>query len=93
MFQEVVEEPATDGDSDHTEREGSLNTKNTCELIVLFFQCYMQYGNELGDKANILMYIHNISCLCVDDVYWYECTLLKLIHSFPESDGMNGTFN
>ena len=50
-FQEVVEEPATDGDSDHTEREGSLNTKNTCELIVLFFQCYMQYGNEPGDKG------------------------------------------
>ena len=55
-FQEVVEEPATDGDSDHTDREGSLNTKNTCELV-LFFQCYMQYGNEPGYKANILMYI------------------------------------
>ena len=36
-FQEVVEEPATDGDSDHTDRERSFNTKNTCELVVLFF--------------------------------------------------------
>ena len=35
-FQEVVEEPATDGDSDHTDREGSVNTKNTRELVVLF---------------------------------------------------------
>ena len=51
-------------------------------------------GMSLGTRvSNILMYIHNISCLCVDGVYWYECTLLKLIHSFPESDGMNGTFN
>ena len=70
-FQEVVEEPATDGDSDHTDREGSLNNKNTCELVVLFFQCYMQYGNEPGDKANILMYTCNKSCLHVDGVYWY----------------------
>ena len=80
-FQEVVEEPATDGDSDHTDREGSVSTKNTCELVVLFFQCYMQYGNEPGDKANILMYIPNISCLHVDGVYWYVCTLLNAL--FP----------
>ena len=35
-FQEVVEEPATDGDSDHTDSEESLNTKNTRELVILF---------------------------------------------------------
>ena len=34
MFQEVVEEPATDGDSDHTDSGATVDSKNTCELAV-----------------------------------------------------------
>ena len=40
MFQEEVEEPATDGDSDHTDSEGSVDSKNTCESVVA--RCYFQ---------------------------------------------------
>ena len=32
-FQEGGEEPATDGDSDHTDSEGSVDSRSTCELI------------------------------------------------------------
>ena len=51
-FQEVVEEPATDGDSDHIDREGRLNTKNICELvaIVLFFNTTCGVGMSLGTR-------------------------------------------
>ena len=49
-FQEVVEEPATDGDSDHTDREGSLNMKNTCELVVLFFNTTFGMGMSLWTR-------------------------------------------
>ena len=81
-FQEVVEEPATDGDSDHTDSEGSVNTKNTCKLVVLFFNTTCSMGMSLGTRlSNILMYIPNISCLHVDGVYWYVCTLLNAL--FP----------
>ena len=46
-FQEVVEEPASNGDSDHTDREGSLNT---CELVVLFFNTTCSMGMSLGTR-------------------------------------------
>jgi hypothetical protein len=36
-FQEVVEEPATDRDSDHTDSEATVDRKNTCELAT---RCY-----------------------------------------------------
>ena len=31
----MVEEPATDGDSDHTDSGATVNNKNTCELVVI----------------------------------------------------------
>ena len=49
-FQEVVREPATDGDSDHTDSKGSLNTKNTCKLVVLFFNATYSMGMSLGTR-------------------------------------------
>ena len=30
----MVEEPATDGDSDHTDSGATVDSKNTCELAV-----------------------------------------------------------
>ena len=33
----MVEEPATDGDSDHTDSEATVDSKNTCELAVTRF--------------------------------------------------------
>ena len=30
----MVEEPATDRDSDHTDIDESVDSKNTCELVV-----------------------------------------------------------
>ena len=34
-FQEVAEEPATDGDSDHTDSGATVNSKSACELPVI----------------------------------------------------------
>ena len=31
----MVEEPATDGDSDHTDSGATVDSKNTCELAVI----------------------------------------------------------
>ena len=39
-----------DVDSDHTDREGIVNTKNTCELVVLVFNATCSMGTNLGTR-------------------------------------------
>ena len=48
----MVEEPATDGDSDHTDSGETVDSKNTCELAVTnrnFYVCGFEVvGMALG---------------------------------------------
>ena len=36
----MVDEPATDGDSDHTDSGATVDSNNTCELAVTVTRCY-----------------------------------------------------
>ena len=48
-FQEVVEEPATDGDSDHTDSGATVHSKNTCELAVTRHNFLVPWINHVFD--------------------------------------------
>ena len=45
-FQEEVEEAATDGDSDHTDSVGSVDSKNACESAVILQVKYSYCGHN-----------------------------------------------
>ena len=89
----MVEEPATDGDSDHTDSEATVDSKNTCELavtrcsfLVLWilhgFNATMSYGFEdvgmgLGTS------LHSDSTIMYTHIWYYGVYAVYRIVTLP----------
>ena len=66
----MVEEPATDGDSDHTDSGATVDSKNTCELTVTgcdFLVLWILYGfNATYDFEDVGMGLQGSQlCICI----------------------------
>ena len=67
----MVEEPATDGDSDHTDSEATVNSKNTCELLT--FLVHVVLKMVLGMRPT---YLHSDIIFTMSCVHGMLCNIV-----------------